>query len=53
MLSLRLRGLSQQTYPGKLDLASRNHRSMGEQVRVLIEREMGLGQPDSFERAKN
>lgn len=36
MPSLSLRGLSQQTYEGLRDLSRRNHRSMEEQVRLLI-----------------
>jgi hypothetical protein len=52
MPSLSLRGLSEQTYAGLRDLARRNHRSMEEQVRVLIEREVGLAQSDSLVRAR-
>jgi plasmid stability protein len=41
MPSLSLRGLSDQVYEGLRQLAIRNHRSMQEQVRLLIEREVG------------
>ena len=40
MPSLSLRGLSDQLYEGLQQLAIRNHRSMQEQVRLLIEREV-------------
>jgi hypothetical protein len=40
MPSLSLRDLSDQTYEGLRQLAIRNHRSMQEQVRLLIEREV-------------
>lgn len=52
MPSLSLRGLSVPTYEGLRELARRNHRSMEEQVRVLIEREVVMAQPDSLERAR-
>ena len=52
MPSLSLRGLSNETYEGLRELARRNHRSMQEQVRALIEREVGLGHVDALERAR-
>lgn len=52
MPSLSLRGLSDQTYEGLRQLASRNHRSMQEQVRLLIEREVRYAQVAGVERAR-
>lgn len=52
MPSLSLRGLSDETYAGLHELARLNHRSMQEQVRSLIEREVGLGHVDALERAR-
>ena len=40
MPSLSLLGLSDQAYEGLRQLATSNHRSMQEQVRLLIEREV-------------
>jgi hypothetical protein len=40
MPSLSLRGLLAQAYEGLRQLAISNHRSMQEQVRLLIEREV-------------
>ena len=50
MPSLSLRGLSDQTYEGLRQLASNNHRSMQEQVRLLIEREVRYAQVGGVER---
>ena len=52
MPSLSLRGLSDQTYEGLRQLAIRNHRSMHEQVRLLIEREVRYAQVAGVERAR-
>ena len=52
MPSLSLRGLSDQTYEGLRQLAIRNHRSMQEQVRLLIEREVRYAEVDAVERAR-
>jgi len=52
MLSLSLRGLSDQTYEDLRQLASSNHRSMQEQVRLLIEREVRYSQLGGVERAR-
>ena len=38
-------------FPQPAGLARRNHRSMQEQVRALIERGVGLGHGDALERA--
>jgi len=50
--SLSLRGLSDQTYEGLRQLAIRNHRSMQEQVRLLIEREVRYAQVGAVDRAR-
>jgi plasmid stability protein len=52
MPSLSLRGLSDQTYEGLRQLATRNHRSMQEQVRLLIEREVRYARVGGVERAR-
>ena len=52
MPSLSLRGLSDQAYEGLRQLAIRNHRSMQEQVRLLIEREVRYSQVGAVERAR-
>ena len=52
MPSLSLRGLSDQAYEGLRQLATSNHRSMQEQVRLLIEREVRYAQVGGFERAR-
>ena len=52
MPSLSLRGLSDQVYEGLRQLAIRNHRSMQEQVRFLIEREVRYSQVGAVERAR-
>lgn len=52
MPSLSLRGLSDQVYEGLRQLAIRNHRSMQEQVRLLIEREVRYSQVGALERAR-
>jgi hypothetical protein len=44
--------LSDQTYEGLRQLAIRNHRSMQEQVRLLIEREVRYAQVAGVERAR-
>jgi len=53
MPSLSLRGLSEQTYEGLRQLAIRNHRSMQEQVRLLIEREVRYAQVGAVDRARH
>lgn len=53
MPSLSLRGLSDQAYEGLLQLAISNHRSMQEQVRLLIEREVRDAQVGGVERARH
>ncbi|MEB3352921.1 MAG: hypothetical protein VKM34_01605 [Cyanobacteriota bacterium] len=53
MPSLSLRGLSDQTYEGLRQLAIRNHRSMQEQVRLLIEREVRYAQVGAVDRARH
>jgi plasmid stability protein len=53
MPSLSLRGLSDQTDEGLRQLAIRNHRSMQEQVRLLIEREVRYAQVGAVERARH
>jgi plasmid stability protein len=52
MPSLSLRGIPQDIYDGLKTLAARNHRSMQEQARLLIEREVRLAQPAAMERAR-
>ena len=52
MPSLSLRGLSDHAYEGLRQLAIRNHRSMQEQVRLLIEREVRHAQVGGVERAR-
>ena len=52
MPSLSLRGLSDQAYEGLRQLATSNHRSMQEQVRLLIEREVRYAQVGGLERAR-
>lgn len=53
MPSLSLRGIPQDVYDGLKALAARNHRSMQEQARLLIEREVRLSQPGAMERARH
>ncbi len=52
MPSPSLRGLSDQVYEGLRQLAIRNHRSMQDQVRFLIEREVRYSQVGPVERAR-
>ena len=52
MPSLSLRGLSDHTYEGLRQLAIRNHRSMQEHVRLLIELEVRHAQVGGVERAR-
>ncbi|MCP9926753.1 FitA-like ribbon-helix-helix domain-containing protein [Cyanobium sp. CH-040] len=52
MPSLSLRGIPQDIYDGFKALAARNHRSMQEHARLLIEREVRLSQPSVMERAR-
>jgi hypothetical protein len=52
MPSLSLRGLSDQTYECLRQLTTRNHRSMQEQVRLLVEREVRYAQVGSVGRAQ-
>ena len=49
MPSLSLRGLSDQAYEGLRQLATSTHRSMQEQVRLLIEREVRYAQVGGVE----
>jgi hypothetical protein len=53
MPALSLRGLPQDIYDGLKAMAAQNHRSMQEQARLLIEREVRLHQPGAMERARN
>ena len=53
MPALSLRGLPQVIYDGLKAMAAQNHRSMQEQARLLIEREVSLHQPGAMERARN
>ena len=53
MPTLSLRGLSQDIYDGLKAMAAQNHRSMQEQARLLIEREVRLHQPGAMERARS
>ena len=52
MPALSLRGLPQDIYDGLKAMAAQNHRSMQEQARLLIEREVRLHQPGAMERAR-
>lgn len=52
MPSLSLRGLSDQTYEGLRQFAISNHRSMQQQVRLIIEREVCYAQLGGVERAR-
>ncbi|WP_411875743.1 FitA-like ribbon-helix-helix domain-containing protein [Vulcanococcus limneticus] len=52
MPTLSLRGLTEQTYEGLRQLAISNHRSMHEQMRLLIEREVRYAQVGGVERAR-
>lgn len=47
-----LRGIPQDVYDGLCDFASSNHRSMLEQARLLIERDMRLQRPAAMERVR-
>ena len=49
MPPLSLRGLSDQAYEGLRQLATSTHRSMQEQVRLLIEREVRYAQVGGVE----
>ncbi len=51
--ALSLRGLSQDIYDGLKAMAAQNHRSMQEQARLLIEREVRPHQPGAMERARS
>ncbi len=42
MRSLTVRGVDDEVYEALKDLARRNHRSLQEQVRVVLEREVSL-----------
>ena len=53
MPALSLRGLPQDIYDGLKAMAAQNHRSMQEQARLLIEREVRLHQPGAMERARS
>mgnify|MGYP003340448327 CR=1 FL=1 len=53
MPALSLRGLPQDIYDGLKAMAARNHRSMQEQARLLIEREVRMHQPGAMERARS
>ena len=52
MPSLSLRGIPQDVYDGLKSLAAQNHRSMQEQARRLLEREVRLHRPGAMERAR-
>jgi plasmid stability protein len=52
MPSLSLRGLPDDVYEGLRQLAARNHRSMQEQLRLMIEREVRFAQVSGSERAR-
>lgn len=52
MPSLSLRGIPQDVYDGLKSLAEQNHRSMQEQARLLLEREVRLNHPGAMERAR-
>ena len=53
MPALSLRGLPQDIYDGLKAIAAQNHRSMQEQARLLIERQVRLHQPGAMERARS
>ena len=53
MPALSLRGLPQDIYDGLKAMAARNQRSLREQARLLIEREVRLYQPGAMERARS
>lgn len=48
-----LRGRPQHVYDGLKAMAAQKHRSMQEQARLLIEREVRLQQPVALERARS
>jgi hypothetical protein len=52
MPSLSLRGIPQDVYDGLRSIAEQNHRSMQEQARLLLEREVRLNRPAAMERAR-
>jgi len=49
--SLSLRGIPDHVYEGLKRVAAANHRSMQEQVRLWIDREVDLAQPGLLDRA--
>lgn len=52
MPSLSLRGIPQDVYDGLKSLAQQNHRSVQEQARLLLEREVRLNHLGAMERAR-
>lgn len=52
MPSLSIRGIPQDVYDDLKALAASQHRSMQEQARLLIEREIRLARPAAMERAR-
>lgn len=52
MPALSLRAIPQDVYNGLKAMAARNRRSMQEQARLLLEREVRLHQPAAMERAR-
>ena len=53
MRALSVRNLPDDLYAAMKTMAAANHRSMQEQVRLLIEREVRLHQPGAMERARS
>jgi hypothetical protein len=49
MPSLSLRGIPDDTYEGLRQLAARNHRSMQEQARLMIERDVRLSRSSAVD----
>lgn len=49
MPSLSLRGIPEDVYEGLRQLAAWNHRSMQEQARLMIERDVRLSRPTAVE----
>jgi hypothetical protein len=49
MPSLSLRGIPDDTYEGLRQLAARNHRSMQEQARMMIERDVRLSRSSALD----
>ena len=51
MKSLTVRGVDEDVYEALRDLASRNHRSMQEHVKMILEREVSLSRGGIFSAA--